>query len=47
MPQAYCMKCRKKVEVKNPKKITMKNKRPATTGTCPKCATKVFRIEKR
>jgi len=24
--QAYCMKCRKKVEIKNPKKITMKNK---------------------
>ena len=44
MSQAYCMKCRGKVEIKNPQKITMKNKRPATTGTCPKCRTKVFRI---
>ena len=26
--QAYCMKCKKKVEIKNPKAITMKNKRP-------------------
>jgi len=46
MAQAYCVKCRAKVEIKNPKKITMKNKRPATSGTCPKCSTKVFRIEK-
>ena len=43
---AYCMKCRKKVEIKNPKQITMKNKRPATQGVCPNCGTKVFRIGK-
>jgi len=46
MAQAYCVKCRAKVEIKNPQKVTLKNKRPATTGTCPKCGTKVFRIEK-
>jgi len=46
MTQGYCMKCRKKVEIKNPKQVTLKNKRPATSGTCPKCATKVFRIGK-
>lgn len=46
MSQAYCMKCRAKVEIKNPKQITMKNNKPATTGTCPKCGTKVFRIGK-
>jgi hypothetical protein len=40
------MKCRKKVEIKNPKKVTMKNKKPATQGVCPKCNTKVFRIGK-
>jgi len=40
------MKCRAKVEIKNPQKITMKNKRPAITGTCPKCGTKVFSIGK-
>ena len=42
--QAYCMKCRAKREMKNPKPITMKNGRPATTGTCPVCGTKMFRI---
>lgn len=46
MAQAYCVKCRKKVEIKNPKAIVMKNKRPATQGTCPGCGTKVFRIGK-
>lgn len=41
---AYCVKCRKKVTVKNPKDYTMKNKRLAIKGVCPFCATKVFRI---
>jgi len=44
--QAYCMKCKKKVEIKNPKAITMKNKQPATQGVCPSCGTKVFRVGK-
>ena len=44
--QAYCVKCRKKVEIKNAKSITMKNNRPATQGECPSCGTKVFRIGK-
>ena len=43
---AYCMKCRKKVEIKNPKQITLKNKRPAVEGVCSVCGTKVFRIGK-
>ncbi len=46
MPQAYCMKCRKKVEIKNAKATTLKNKRPAIQGECPNCGTKVFRIGK-
>jgi len=46
MAEAYCVKCRKKVQIKDPKKVTLKNKRPATSGTCPACGTKVFRIEK-
>lgn len=41
---AYCVKCRKKVIVQNPKDYTMKNKRQAVKGTCPNCSTKVFRI---
>ena len=44
MVQAYCVKCRAKRDIKDPKKITMKNGRPATQGTCPVCKTKVFRI---
>lgn len=44
--QAYCMKCKKQVEVKNPKQVTMKNKRAATQGTCQSCGTKVFKIGK-
>jgi len=40
------MKCRKKVEMKNPRAVTLKNGRPATQGTCPSCGTKVFRIGK-
>ena len=43
---AYCMKCRAKKEIKNPKKVTMKNGKPATQGVCPKCGTKMFRIGK-
>jgi predicted RNA-binding Zn-ribbon protein involved in translation (DUF1610 family) len=38
------MKCRTKREMKNPEKVTLKNGRPATKGTCPNCGTKVFRI---
>jgi len=44
--QAYCVKCRKKVDVKNPQQIKMKNGRPGTKGVCPVCGTKVFRIGK-
>jgi RNase P subunit RPR2 len=46
MPQAYCVKCRKKVEIRGAKQVILKNKRPATSGTCPSCGTKVFRIGK-
>jgi Zn finger protein HypA/HybF involved in hydrogenase expression len=48
MAQAYCVKCKAKVEIKDAKEITMKGKggveRKAVTGVCPKCGTKVFRI---
>lgn len=46
MVEAYCVKCKAKVEVKNPEQITMKNGKPATKGECPACGTKVFRIGK-
>jgi len=40
------MKCRKKVEIKNPTQITLKNNRPAVQGVCSICGTKVFRLGK-
>ena len=44
MAEAYCVKDKMKVEVKDPKQITMKNGKPAAQGTCPVCGTKMFRI---
>ena len=46
MATAYCMKCRKKVEIKDAKQITLKNGRPAMQGVCPNCGTKGFGIGK-
>jgi len=46
MVTAYCVKCRKKVEMKDAEKVTLKNKKPAMKGVCPDCGTKVFRIGK-
>lgn len=42
--KGYCVKCKKKVAMKNPKVVTLKNKRKATKGECPKCGTKIFKI---
>jgi hypothetical protein len=42
--EAYCVKCRKKVEMKNPVAVTLKNGKPATKGICSVCGTGVFRI---
>lgn len=46
MVEAYCVKCKKKQEMKDPKAVKLKNGKDATTGTCPKCGTKMFRIGK-
>jgi hypothetical protein len=46
MAEGYCVKERKKVEIKDPEQITMKNGRPAIQGTCPDCGTKIFKIGK-
>ncbi len=43
-PQAYCVKCKTKREMKDHTQITMKNGRPATEGKCPVCGTKMFKI---
>ena len=44
MVQAYCVKCRAKTDIKDPKEVKLKNGRPAVKGTCPTCGTNVFRI---
>ncbi|HEX9989042.1 MAG TPA: DUF5679 domain-containing protein [Chloroflexia bacterium] len=44
MVQAYCVKDRKMVDMKDPQQITLKNGRSAMQGTCPECGTKVTRI---
>jgi Domain of unknown function (DUF5679) len=46
MAQGYCVKERKKVEIKDPRQVTMKNGRPAIQGVCPDCGTKIFKIGK-
>lgn len=40
----YCVKCKQKREIKGERQIIMKNGRPATTGTCTFCGTKMFKI---
>ncbi|MBI3968708.1 MAG: hypothetical protein HY329_23990 [Chloroflexi bacterium] len=42
--EAYCVKCKTKREMKDPQQTTMKNGKPAMTGTCPVCGTKMFSI---
>jgi len=44
--QAYCVRCRAKREMKNPRAITMRNGRPAIQGVCSVCGSKMFRIVK-
>lgn len=44
--KSYCMKCRTKREMSNPKPAKMKNGQPATKGVCAKCGTKMFRFGK-
>ena len=41
MTEAYCVKCKKKTEMKDPKEVTMKNGRHAMKGTCSVCGTTV------
>jgi hypothetical protein len=42
--EAYCLKCRAKREIKDPQAVTMKNGNAATSGTCPSCGTRMFRM---
>jgi len=44
MAEAYCVKCKSKQEMNDAKEVTMKNGKPALSGKCPTCGTKMFRI---
>jgi len=44
--EAYCVKCRDRRELRDPKPITLANGRPGVQGTCPVCGTKATRIVK-
>ncbi|MFQ6020762.1 MAG: DUF5679 domain-containing protein [Candidatus Aenigmatarchaeota archaeon] len=44
MVEGRCMKCRKQVEIKDGKEVTLKNGMLAIKGVCENCGTKVFRI---
>jgi len=39
--EAFCVKCRKKVEVKDPELVETKNRRKVVRGKCPYCGTTV------
>ncbi|MBC8097849.1 MAG: type I DNA topoisomerase, partial [Armatimonadetes bacterium] len=42
--QAYCFKCHEKRDILNATAVYTENAKPATTGTCPVCGTKMFRM---
>jgi DNA topoisomerase-1 len=44
--EAYCMKCKTKREIQNPEATFNAKSSPVTTGTCPVCGTKLFRVGK-
>jgi len=44
--EGYCVKCKCKKEIKDAKKIKMKNGRLALKGSCPDCGTGMYKILK-
>lgn len=41
---AYCVKCKEKREMKQPLAVYTANGTPGTSGTCPVCGTKMFKM---
>ena len=41
---AYCVKCRKKTTIKDPRQVQYKNGSHAWRGTCPTCGIGVSRM---
>lgn len=44
MTEGYCVRCKAKKLMVNPRPIVFKNGRHAIQGTCPICGTKMTRI---
>jgi len=44
--KGYCVKCKSKKEMKDTKKVTMKNGRSALKGCCTDCGTGMYKILK-
>jgi len=44
MTEGYCVKCKKKVEIKNPKESTTKRGTKIAKGKCPVCGITVCRM---
>ena len=42
--EAYCVKCKQKREIKDPREETAKNGKPMVKGVCPVCGTRMCRI---
>jgi DNA-directed RNA polymerase subunit RPC12/RpoP len=42
--QYYCVKCKKKTEMRDPQRVTTKNGKPALKGACSTCGTTVYTI---
>src|SRR5512147_797773 len=42
--EAYCMKCKEKREIQDPVATFNAKGSPVTTGTCPVCGTKLYRM---
>jgi hypothetical protein len=44
--KAFCLKCRREIEIKYPQSVETRNGRPAIGGLCSCCGTRVFKIGK-
>ena len=45
--EAYCVRCRAKVEIDNPQQVTLKNGKPATKGICSNgCGMNVYNLRR-
>lgn len=42
--EGYCVKCKAKKPMKDAKEIKLKNGKPALSGVCSTCGTKMFKI---